>query len=546
MRYKNRKAAAAALIFALLLCTFTASASVTEPLPKEEVVYASLSADGSATGVYVVNSFELDEATVITDHGQYSSVVNLTNGNEINYSSGTVSVEAKKGMFWYQGNMDDAELPWNIAIEYWFDGEKAESPAGKSGAMELKILTSKNENAVGTFFEDYTLQISVTLDTALCSHIEAPLGTVAASGNDKIINFVGMAGSEGEFIVTADVVDFEMASITIAGVKMDMSSYLDSFDLSAITEQFSGQFAQLSDGIAQLDDGAGQISAGLSAYAAGVDEYSAGIGQVTDAIKQVNSGAGDLADGAAELSAGMGAVNQGLGTLGKSGAALAQGAKTMMDSTFAAINAELSEAAAAYGMSFTLTPENYTGILATFKAAMPTMSDQIDQVQSQLDGVVQLYNGIKAYTDGVSEAAAGVAQISAGMTQYSNGVSEFANGTAQLAQGADELSGGASQLSAGAKQLSKGAAEYKAGTALMRQSTDGLDQTIADSISGITDELVSQPGETRSFTSDENTEVESVQFVMRTEAVTIQDAPIEAEAEQPLTFWQKLLALFGL
>lgn len=546
MKNKSKKTAAAALVFALLLCTFTASASVTESLAKEEVVYASLGADGSVGGVYVVNSFELDEDTVVTDHGQYSSVVNLTNGNEINYSSGTVSVEAEKGMFWYQGNMDNAELPWNITIEYWFDGEKTDSPAGKSGAMELKILTSKNENSSGTFFDDFTLQISVTLDTALCSHIEAPAGTVAASGNDKIINFVGMAGSESEFVVTADVTDFEMASITIAGVRMDMSSYLDSFDISAITEEFSGQFTQLSDGIAQLDDGAGQISAGLSAYASGVEEYSAGVTQVADAIGQVNGGANELASGAAQLTAGMSTANQGLAALGKSGAALAQGAKTMMDSTFAAINAELSEAAAAYGMEFTLTPENYTGILATFKAAMPSMSDQIDQVQAQLDGTVQLYNGIKAYTDGVSEAASGVAQISAGMVQYSDGVSEFAAGTAQLAMGADQLSDGASQLADGAKQLSKGAADYKAGTALMRSSTDGLDQTIADSISSMTEELAPQSGEVCSFTSEENTEVESVQFVMRTEAVAI-EAPATAEEDaQPMTFWQKLLALFGL
>ncbi|MBE6992810.1 MAG: hypothetical protein E7430_09640 [Ruminococcaceae bacterium] len=546
MKYKSKKAAAAALVFALLLCTFTASASVSEPLAKEEVVYASLSTDGSVSGVYVVNSFELDEDTVVTDHGQYSSVVNLTNGSEINHSGNTISVEAEKGMFWYQGNMDNAELPWNIAIEYWFDGEKTDSPAGKSGAMELKILTTKNENASGTFFEDYTLQISVTLDTALCSHIEAPAGTVAASGNDKIINFVGMAGSEGEFTVTADVVDFEMGSITIAGVRMDMGSYLESFDLSAVTEEFSSQFAQLSDGIAQLDDGAGQINAGMAAYAAGVGEYSDGVGQISDAVKQVNSGVGDLADGAAELSAGIGAASYGLNTLGSSGASIAEGAKAIMDSTFSAVNAELSEAAAAYGTEFSLTPENYSGILATFKKAMPTMSSQIDRVKAQLDGVVQFYNGVKAYTDGVSEVAGGIAQLSAGMSQYSAGVSELSKGTSELARGTDELASGAKQLADSAKQLSAGVSEYKVGTALMRSSTDGLDQTIADSISGITDELVSQPGEICSFTSEENTAVESVQFVMRTEAVAIESPASADEEVQPLTFWQKLLALFGL
>lgn len=546
MKHKNKKAAAAALVFALLLCTFSASASITEPLEKEEVVYASLGMDGSVSGVYVVNSFELDEDTVVTDHGQYSSVVNLTNNSEINYSSGTVSVEAEKGMFWYQGNMDDAELPWNIAIEYLFDGEKTDSPAGKSGAMELKILTFKNENASGTFFDDYTLQITVTLDTAFCSHIEAPAGTVAASGNDKIINFVGMAGSDGEFIITADVTDFEMASITIAGVVMDMSSFLEDFDLSSVTEQFSQQFAQLSQGIAQLDDGAGQLAYGISQYAAGVADYADGVEQVTDGITQIDRGAAELEAGAVELSSGMAALEQGIAALSANGTALNAGASALVDSAFASANVQLADYALALGADFTLTPENYSSVLNTIRSAMPELSSQLDQVQAQLDGIIQFSSSVASYTSGVSGIAAGISQTSAGLDQYSVGVSEFADGTSQLSQNAGALAQGAAQLTAGAQQISDGAAEYKAGTALMRESTNSLDKTMEDNINSITEDLITQPGPVCSFTSEENTRVGSVQFVMRTAAVTAEAPPTVDDDPQPLTFWQKLLALFGL
>ena len=54
-------------------------------------------------------------------------------------------------------------------------------------------------------------------------------------------------------------------------------------------------------------------------------------------------------------------------------------------------------------------------------------------------------------------------------------------------------------------------------------------------------------GEVQSFTSAENTEMGAVQFALQTTAIT---APAPAAQPEPaavtLTFWQKLLKLFGL
>lgn len=53
--------------------------------------------------------------------------------------------------------------------------------------------------------------------------------------------------------------------------------------------------------------------------------------------------------------------------------------------------------------------------------------------------------------------------------------------------------------------------------------------------------------ELTSFVSEKNTNVESVQFVIKTAAIA-QDAPGETVpvVEEKLNFWQKLLRLFGL
>lgn len=50
-----------------------------------------------------------------------------------------------------------------------------------------------------------------------------------------------------------------------------------------------------------------------------------------------------------------------------------------------------------------------------------------------------------------------------------------------------------------------------------------------------------------SSVSDKNTNVESVQFVIQTEAVEVEEAvTVESDATETLSFWKKLLKLFGL
>ncbi len=58
---------------------------------KDEVVYATLGQTGSVDAIYVVNHFSSAAGKSITDHGAYSSVVNLTNTNELSVSGDTVS-----------------------------------------------------------------------------------------------------------------------------------------------------------------------------------------------------------------------------------------------------------------------------------------------------------------------------------------------------------------------------------------------------------------------------------------------------------------------
>ena len=94
------------------------------------------------------------------------------------------------------------------------------------------------------------------------------------------------------------------------------------------------------------------------------------------------------------------------------------------------------------------------------------------------------------------------------------------------------------------QQLTDGAAQLTTGTGELRENVFGID--IGDRLGGLLDSL-SGGGEVQSFTSAENTDVSAVQFALQTAAITVPEPAAEPAPEAaPLTFWQKLLKLFGL
>ncbi len=74
-----------------------------------------------------------------------------------------------------------------------------------------------------------------------------------------------------------------------------------------------------------------------------------------------------------------------------------------------------------------------------------------------------------------------------------------------------------------------------------------MDSEIAGIFDDITDEIFGGDFETVSFVSEQNTQVNSVQFVIKLPGVEAKEAKEpEAVPEQKLSFWQKLLRLFKL
>lgn len=226
------------LAFTLGMTAFAASDA---EYTKNENVYVRLEQSGEVSGAYVVNTFHVTKEGEITDYGDYDKVQNLTNLETIESDKDEHTFTAGEGKFYYQGDIDKAELPWTFDIVYTLDGEEVEKDelAGQEGELEIRLQVRRNPAfADASFFQTYMLQTSFTLDPVLCDHIHAEgialsettatdsgeqtagttiQTTITDAGANENITFIVYPGTEADLVITADVENFEMVDISING-----------------------------------------------------------------------------------------------------------------------------------------------------------------------------------------------------------------------------------------------------------------------------------------------------------------------------------------
>lgn len=308
----------------------------------EEVIYGRLDNRGRPRSAYAVVELSVAAPGKISHHGQYTEVENLTDTSPIEYSNGTVTLEAERaGLYYYQGKLRKALMPWDIEITYKLDGKEldADDLSGASGELEVDIHTSINSGFDPYFADNYMLQISVTLDSELCEDISARNGTVASAGSSKTITFVVLPGSEGDVGFSAKVRDFSMSGFTIAGVLYNQESMMSGMgeDIDGITSGISqltgaistlaGAAGQLRDGAGELDENggtlseaSGQIYEALSQIAEGLEGFDMSemgegleqLGQLPDAFFQLGSGLNQIGEGIDQLLVGYQSIASGL------------------------------------------------------------------------------------------------------------------------------------------------------------------------------------------------------------------------------------------
>ncbi len=308
--------------------------------------------------------------------------------------------------------------------------------------------------------------------------------------------------------------------------------YLDG--ISANIGELKEGVCRLESQYAQFDAAIGELAGQLSGILVDLGTLSQGVNTLVDEYENLDSGIEEYTDGVARIVAGYSTLTSGAKTLGEGGKSLLSGADR--------VNSGANEL--------------YDGIISLADGA-DTLSDGADSLYGGAaelaQGTGKLSAGAKELSDGAQEVDKGADDLADGADTLYSGAKELSDGIAALYDGAQELSDGTKELSDGSKELSDGmqdlcdgTSELSDGTNELYDKTSDMDEQVSEKIDSVLDSL--QGGDdVISFVSEKNTNVESVQFVIKTEAIELPEQEVQEEKEEEkLNFWQKLLRLFGL
>lgn len=561
---------------------------------KNEVVYATLGANGSVSAVYVVNQFELTEAGMVTDYGSYNAVTNLTNTAPVTQQDDTVTFTSDAGNFYYQGDLTSSELPWIVDISYSLDGTDItpEDLAGKSGQMEIHITTRRNESVNALFYDNYMLQIALKLDNDQCSNISAPDGTLAIAGKSTSINFTVMPKKDADVTMSAAVTDFTMEGIQVSGIPLSVS-----IDLSE-TDDMISDFEKLSDGIAELSDGVADLADGTAKLSDGAGSLEDGSADIRDGLTQLSDNSGQLVYASAQINEALSQISLSLeGASGFSPADMAALPEnlTQLSSAISSISGGLSQMKENYKIAYdslstaienisdttlsqeqidalyAATDESLHGTLDTLvnsysagravktaynegKSAFDAVDTTSEALSGSLDGIAYTLNTMSAQIDEMlsgsgldqlDELTAGLTALSDRYALFHFGLDDYMGGVVQMADGYTDFHSGLSKFARGVDNLDEGVQELHDGTLELSENTADLPDQLQSMIDAFTAEYSGDDFIPASFVSAQNTNIGLVQFVLKCDGIEKPEetvvTPVDERSE---TIWDRFTALF--
>lgn len=606
-----------------VLPTSTAFAATDTVSLKEEIIYANLDGTGAQTGTYVVNILNSENGRVL-DYGDYNSIRNMTTSDVLDLSDGKITGIASNDRIYYEGVIEDAQLPWTINIKYYLDGKEmnAADIAGGSGALKITVSISKNEKADPAFFDNYTLQTIIRLDTDQCKNIVSDGATQANVGKVKQLTYTVMAGQEKEIELIADVTDFEMVAMSFNGIRSSIDINANQID----TTELGSGVDELHEATSNINEGAGQINDGTKELEDGAKTLLSGAETMQEALDTLNDSSSTLVDGSADIQkallqiqtslnavttsfenaqklstasvdikkgidslvGGLMALDGNIDTYNQSLSANKVDIDTVISQSedmISSLNSSLLSMKSNYQVMINNGPgeteqaktlynqiQSYTGIITLLTANEQIISGSnqvilafdsaLDPDKGQLMiGADSLQNNYAALDSSIQQLVLSLDTLNANMTALKSGIDtlvtkyggmnlgiiEYTDAVKEITDGFDNIYDGVKSMAEGASSLYDATQELSAGTLTFADETANLNTDIQDKIDGMLDDISGSDYQVKSFVSDKNTKIEAVQFVIQTTA--IEKASVDTIYEdniEHLTFWQKLLRLFGL
>ncbi|MDR2750130.1 MAG: hypothetical protein LBC41_05675 [Clostridiales bacterium] len=572
---------------------------------KSDTIYANLGYNGEVTAIYAVNAFE--EGENIVDYGEYTEVKNLSNTAPISSAGGKVTAQRADGVFYYQGVLASKTLPWNIEIERRLNGNPVTETelAGASGDFELRIRIKEGDPKAKSFYDNYFLQISLSLSKDIFTNIQAEGASVNVVGKTASISWMQAMGGESEYVLTANAKGIEMSSIQIRAASMGslgLNLDIDGTELGEMDELVDGvatlneNTIKLADGSKEFSDGLGELSSKSGefadsmntlyqsakkldsasvAFGTGISATVAGVSTLREGVTKLNDAAKLISAGSSQYQEQLKAFATGVQTLAQASDNISQG----MDSFSQKVSAipKPNDALAAYATNLAQGEDPTQKALAMAFLEQSKALAEIQGGLGQLNGSISEFNtqmqvasasgekivaGYASLDSPIQQLAAGLAQLSESLESFGSSGATLESSYGQLKSGisatitalgqintavADELVPGIDTLAEAYEAIDEGCAKLSEAIETLDENVAKLPDEIQQKIQDFADEHLPSNDGIVSFVSTKN-EVSSVLFVLQTEEI-IKPATVKTtstEERTPQTFFERFLNLFGL
>ncbi len=241
----------------------------------DEAVYANLDYYGAVNSVSVVKGCTLNGNTSIVDYGDYDNVTNMSNKVQPVMEKGKVSWKLPEGTnnFYYECESKElaTNIPWDLDVSYKLNGVscRGEDLAGASGLVTIDIKATPNQKAPEYYKNNMILSATTMVDMSKALSIDAPGSQLQSVGTYKAVVFMAMPGEEGNFEINIGTDSFETMGVFFMMVPATLESLDMISDVREVKDKVRDSVDAMSDSADVILDSLEEMKGGLEKAKAG-------------------------------------------------------------------------------------------------------------------------------------------------------------------------------------------------------------------------------------------------------------------------------------
>ena len=241
------------------------------------------------------------------DKSNLKNVKNLKTDEEVENKNGYIYWDENVKDIYYQGKSEE-NIPIDVKIDYYLDGEKMENSElkGKSGHLKLVISTENNKYIIKKIggkktkvYAPYTVIAALSFPQEVASNIESNDAKIAKDGKNEVVTSVLTPGLRENFESILE--DRQMEEFrSEAVVEMDVKDYDPVEAYVVISNELFQNEADL-ETIDKLRDGVRELEDNSQKLVDASTKLSEAQGKLNDGISELGDGTVKLKDGSKEL-----------------------------------------------------------------------------------------------------------------------------------------------------------------------------------------------------------------------------------------------------